>query len=106
MDSREPRRQNLSPLQPKNSLNSSQPNGDRMQLFDEFLGPLRDYRSSAGSELRGHQTGVAEPSKIHVQSRRLQDLHEVVRDAVGPPGAGVFSFTLPDDRWGLRMRAR
>src|SRR5438132_160272 len=106
MDSREPSRQNLSPFQPKNSLNSSQPNGDRMQLCDEFLGPLRDYRSSAGSELRGHQTGVAEPSKIHVQSRRLQVFHEVVRNAVGPPGASVFSFTLSDDRSRPRMRQR
>src|SRR2546428_3601259 len=104
MDSREPRRQNLSPLQPKNSLNSSQPNGDRMQLFDEFLGPLRDYRSSAGSELRGHQTGVAEPSKIHVQSRRLQVFHEVVRNAVDPPEPAEFSLTLSTARPSPRIR--
>src|SRR5438128_10380955 len=77
-----------------------------MQLFDEFLGPLRDYRSSAGSEMRGPQTGVAESAKIHVQSRRLQVFHEVVRNAVGPPGAGVFSFTLSDDRSRPRMCQR
>src|SRR5438128_1181446 len=77
-----------------------------MQLFDEFLGPLREYRSSTGSELRGHQTGVAVPSKIHVQSRRLQVFHAVVRNAAGPPGASVFSFTLSDDRSRPRMRQR
>src|SRR3989454_11513201 len=104
MDSREPRRQNLSPLQLKNSLNSSQPNDDSMQLCDEFLGPLRDYRSSAGSEVRGHQTGDAEPSKIHVQSRRLQVFHEAVRNAVGLPGASVYSATVSDDRPRQRLR--
>src|SRR5437667_11992629 len=90
----------------ENSLDPAEPFGDRMKFFDELLRFLRDHRSSAGSEPPGHQTGIAEPAEIHVHSGRLQVFQEVVRDAVRPPGAGVFSLTLSDVRSRPRMSLR
>src|SRR3989442_2670559 len=91
---------------PGTSGNDSEPFGDRVNFLEDLLGFLWDHRPPSRSEARCQPTRVAEPAEVHVKSGRLQDFRKVVRAAVRPPGATVFSFTLPDDRSRPRMRQR